>query len=413
MLHRSDGYRLGDLARPVLRTRLAWAAGKGAGAPTVRGGCPLCETERWAERHALWSIAHGGATGDPSLPRSPDGLCVTHLVGLVDVLPWRRLPEIRERLEPFRAAPADAVPGAGRCPPDLLEPLIGADPDLQIRADAARSGGAPAISTAWDPAGWTAPAMAAELETGRCPACSAGEAALERLFDWPARDVHGTGSAGFERLCAGHTWDAAVAAPGVVPAALRDLVTRWDRYVLALPTPTQLPPLGLSGRVGAAWRAWREGAGRVRPAGADRPGLGSLVRAALRPADALGRQREAVRPRDECAACRARCTAEDRVLRLLDAYLLTAPGRALYERSDGLCLRHLEMAASRMGPASFEVALGVAGGRVALLLWELEEAGRKSSWSVRHEPRGPERTAWARALAALSGSSILQDRWLA
>jgi hypothetical protein len=101
------------------------------------------------------------------------------------------------------------------------------------------------------------------------------------------------------------------------------------------------------------------------------------------------------------------------VLGLLSAALLTAAGREAYERSPGLCLRHLERAVEAWSPDAVAIATRVATGRVALLRWELAEAGRKSAWTARYEPAGLERSAWVRALTTSVGSTILQDRWLA
>jgi hypothetical protein len=41
--------------------------------------------------------------------------------------------------------------------------------------------------------------------------------------------------------------------------------------------------------------------------------------------------------------------------------------------------------------------------RLSVLCWELEEATRKSAWACRHEPAGPERDAWLRAIAQVDG----------
>ncbi len=55
-------------------------------------------------------------------------------------------------------------------------------------------------------------------------------------------------------------------------------------------------------------------------------------------------------------------------------------------------------------PAVLETLVGVQIARLAALEWELEEFYRKSGWEVRYEPKGPERTAWARAIERFSGT---------
>ncbi len=48
-------------------------------------------------------------------------------------------------------------------------------------------------------------------------------------------------------------------------------------------------------------------------------------------------------------------------------------------------------------------ALGAAISRTDLLVAEIEEAFRKRTWAHRHQPRGPEMTAWQRAAAFIDG----------
>lgn len=102
----------------------------------------------------------------------------------------------------------------------------------------------------------------------------------------------------------------------------------------------------------------------------------------------------------ECSLCTAKSISERRTLELLLVALSDRPFRLEYERSHGLCLRHLP------GMASEETSgllRRVFGARLRVLAWELQEAGRKSSWSNRHERRGDETTAWSRAPGLLDG----------
>lgn len=43
-------------------------------------------------------------------------------------------------------------------------------------------------------------------------------------------------------------------------------------------------------------------------------------------------------------------------------------------------------------------------GKLAVLHWELEEAGRKAAWDARPEAKGREGTAWRRAVLRFSGT---------
>jgi hypothetical protein len=66
-----------------------------------------------------------------------------------------------------------------------------------------------------------------------------------------------------------------------------------------------------------------------------------------------------------------------------------------------------------MDPQVHAVALRVAAARAARIGWELDEAARKSNWSVRYEPHGPEETAWMRAARFVLGDDVLATDFLA
>jgi hypothetical protein len=100
-----------------------------------------------------------------------------------------------------------------------------------------------------------------------------------------------------------------------------------------------------------------------------------------------------------CDAGSARAASERA---LLAATLHDAPTARRYETVHGLCARH-----GRGFPDTTGLARRVLDARLRVLHWELEEAGRKSSWTMRHEPRGPESTAWRRAPAQLDGRVYL------
>lgn len=103
-----------------------------------------------------------------------------------------------------------------------------------------------------------------------------------------------------------------------------------------------------------------------------------------------------------CPACRALASTEQRQLELLLRGLQDTPTAAAYETSHGVCFRH----ALALNPSS-PLLRNVVSARLALLGWELDEASRKRSWSLRHEPTGPETSAWFRTPAAIDGRSYL------
>lgn len=77
--------------------------------------------------------------------------------------------------------------------------------------------------------------------------------------------------------------------------------------------------------------------------------------------------------------------------------------RAAYDRSHGVCAWHAAILEGGLaGPAR-----DLAQTRLAVLTWELDELDRKSRWSTRHEPSGPEGDAWLRAFAAVDGHAFL------
>ncbi len=109
-----------------------------------------------------------------------------------------------------------------------------------------------------------------------------------------------------------------------------------------------------------------------------------------------------------CTACRVSTEAEAREQALLAAAIEEPSLRSCYRRSLGLCVRHAREVEA-YGPRSAWVWETVAG-RLRVLGWELEEASRKAAWAARHEPRGPEATAWLRAAGQLDGRVFLGGR---
>jgi hypothetical protein len=119
---------------------------------------------------------------------------------------------------------------------------------------------------------------------------------------------------------------------------------------------------------------------------------------------ALRQARDLLSGTRPCSACRSIDAVERRQLELMEAACLDARFVRVYERSHGLCLRHVLMT-QRTG--SSKLLGDVARARLAVLGWELEEGHRKRAWDYRHEPPGPEQSAGVRALAAIDGRVFL------
>jgi hypothetical protein len=119
-----------------------------------------------------------------------------------------------------------------------------------------------------------------------------------------------------------------------------------------------------------------------------------------------GRLREAVREQP-CLVC----MAVDGSVSGQTTLLVAGLGGALrgdYEQATGLCVRHVAQLPFS-GPVA-DLVRRVALGHLDVLIAELEEAARKTAWCARHEPSGPERTAWLRAAALLDGRVFVGGR---
>lgn len=80
-----------------------------------------------------------------------------------------------------------------------------------------------------------------------------------------------------------------------------------------------------------------------------------------------------------------------------------------FAASDGLCLPHFQVVASE-APAGATLSTLVTTQRDIWqhLMGELEEFLRKSDHRFRHEPIGPERDAWLRAMTAVAGAEAVE-----
>jgi hypothetical protein len=359
--------------------------------------CPACERAAEAEQGAirvlLWALV------EPEISeayRRHGGLCLRHVV------------------------PALAEDGGGavagllldvaleRCgsssPSPSLADLVGVDPDAPLRAGARR---ALAASAGARRRRSTIGSLKARLRSGACPICLAAGVRERDYLEWLALETHAAGgraTAADRWLCAGHLHDLALLdAQSAAAIARHQLADLWHRLQRVRCQLDAVPPRGAGPRLHAAVRAWHA---KRRASAADR------VREALR--QLAGSRRSALSALGEvlrgyrCTACRVGTEAEARERALLAAAMHDSSVWSCYRRSRGLCARHAG-GLEAYGPRGARMRETVIG-RLLVLGWELEEASRKAAWAARHEPRGPEASAWLRAAGQLDGRVFLGGR---
>ena len=196
-----------------------------------------------------------------------------------------------------------------------------------------------------------------------CTAClAAALSERERLAQLPGLATRGNAQDPAPLLCAGHLADAAVAA-GLGEGTQALLAWQADCLFASFSGPSR------AGRSGNP-AAWLRGARRR----ADRPGA--------------------------CTVCGDSDHAAGRALDDLRNRTRAAP-----EGADGqvtLCVGHL-LSLRAADPRAGQVTADRSVDHADLLIAELTEAFRKSTWAHRAETRGTEMTAWRRAAAFLDG----------
>jgi hypothetical protein len=351
----------------------------GARAAPPPAACPLCRSRRTSEHATIAFLTEALARRPVSEAyRAAGGFCLPHaVIALGRARAAEALVVADTLIEALGAADGEAT---------LVERLAGRDPDRAARrALRARLGPPPPACDAAHARQSATAALRARLRVAACPTCLAVGRAEQRYLAWLAREQRrdpGALAAEGLWLCATHLHDLLeedAAAAGWVAALARFRVQGelW-RLRAVLSRPDGHTPLG---RLRAAARALV-------------PSRSRAVAAAVAPV---------VRERP-CAACHAARTTEEREAALVVAALHDGPLARRYERAHGLCARHVLALADS---SRTSLPARVLDARLRLLAWELEEAGRKSGWSARHEPAGAERTAWCRAAALLDGRVFL------
>lgn len=364
----------------------------------ARRPCPMCESAARTEGTLLRALA--AALDDGGVAEgyaASGGCCLPHLrraLGSAD------LDEGLWLLQVFEQRLGNAAD-----PDHLIECLAGRDADIAARADArARLRTVGANLTPNDRPEVLA-ALHGRLRVDACPACLEGGLAETRHLEWMAAECAARPS----RLA----WDG----PWLCPQHLHDLASldpdagrlmaRWAQSRLEMELARLRDRLSLVPRRGVRARA-RAAASQFWRRGQPADPFGD--RALLAAEELFHRHptlAEALKPfvgDRPCSTCRAGWIAETRFAVLLAAALDDRPTARVYEESHGLCLRHSLGTDRAPGPALIRDQLRT---RLAILAWELEEAGRKSSWSGRYEARWNEATAWLRAPAFLDGRVFL------
>lgn len=358
--------------------------------------CPACQSRYDQEGRATFWLTHlleqpgrAGHYGQPGL------LCFPHLQRL---LPRLSAPALRSLLAihatamTTAAASVSEIQAAVRRAPaeERRDPVKALLPALHLVVGHERDTGAyPRLDEehAAEPSPGSVANFMAACQAAACPICLEQRRAWLEWVRWldvasatrPIEDLLPT--------CPAHVW--AVIHRGGAFLALRVVEQVLGRMSMEVRVaaesldPPQRPP--------------RTALGRLREA-IDGP------RRRFRQARAF-----AARP-VECPVCSRLALAASRSLALLFRLLEDPRHREWVLGGYGLCLQHLARAVA-LAPAHEMVAqlAAIERARLASLHWELEEALRKSSWQFRPEEKGPEQTAWRRALLRFSGS--LRATW--
>jgi hypothetical protein len=393
--HPDARYVMPGVWAEIIAAGLEWLgrAGRRSGRPAP---CPACQSRCDSERLLMRSLA--AAVRDPAVRAAYDGgggLCLRHVR---EALRACGADETMVLLETARSG-LNSLNGGAR----TMEVLCGPDEDAPARGDArARLAAVPP----WGEGKEALAGLRARLGIASCPSCRAGALMELRYLTWLASESRSPGSS----LAHEGRW--------LCPRHLHDLVGT-DQEVAACIAACQRSQcasdvarslLAVAGLPAAGWGS------RLRTAVSglarrDDRGVSWWARARRATRALVRRRRSAlalgvapvVRER-WCDACRAVADAEGRELDLIRVALLDRATVARYEASHGLCLRHVLALPEEVG---WGVPRRVLEARLRALAWELDNACRKASWSVRYEARGGEATAWLRAPAQLDGRVFL------
>jgi hypothetical protein len=209
-------------------------------------------------------------------------------------------------------------------------------------------------------------------------------------------------------VCSSHLWE--LHAAGYESAAMfigqhtvRQWLERLDKLLVGL---RKKPAEGLLERLRQGFLAWSGAWDPDVDRDSDqRRSRRSKVGAVLEsPQSRIDSLRAIAFRSDLCQACTHVQITTRRTLDLILRVLEDPNGRKAYQAGWGLCLRHcVEAAKLAEVPAALLELLSAQIARLRVLEWELHEASRKDNWSVRYEPKGPEKDVWRRAAYQFCG----------
>jgi hypothetical protein len=341
----------------ALRALYEAAVGRALAAPRgTTALCPLCRESRRSEYSTLVAVTRALRAAPVSdAYAAGGGFCVAHAGTALTIAGRRSAHCILRTLLASLAHAADVA--------TLVSSLAGTDPDApRRRAARARLGSVKPP----DPSAGTLERLQQRLTVPACPICLATGLSERSLLCWlvaQQRDnPHGLVAEALW-LCRTHLSDLFAESPSTAD---------WTAKLMRIHLAAELDDVEHA-----------------------------LVRAP-RVFVNLRRQLEPVTRQRPCFFCDALAGVETSEQALLAAALADGPTSRRYEMSHGICARH-----ARVLPETAVSAQRVLDARLRILLWELEEAGRKSAWPARSESPGPERGAWRRAAAQLDGRAFL------
>ncbi len=107
--------------------------------------------------------------------------------------------------------------------------------------------------------------------------------------------------------------------------------------------------------------------------------------------------------REECPLCVYAARVAEREAYFIARLLRSPKWRELYSRSDGLCLKHLELVLSQADKDTSDWLIADTKERLAGLLGRLQELQRKQRYDVAEELLPEEASSWREALWRLGG----------
>jgi hypothetical protein len=352
------------------------------------GACPACASEQFNVDYALTGVLR--ALADPALARryvDGGGLCLPHLLAAAPTAPPSELRLVCDTL----AARLEERPE--------IAALAGLDRDAVNRAgwrarlpDRESSRSKPRDSVE---------ALLERLAIDACPACLLGGEAERRYLSWLVAEQleHGQvfGNDPGE-VCSAHLADLAVLDADTAAAAASHSAAGWSAELSVVSAELGLPAAGSADR-GRGGSRRRADAGQ--PRGLRRWAAPATPR---RASESDGAARVRLTGDHLCPVCRAVAVAQRRELALLAAALKLPAVADAYRSGHGLCARHVLKVTEE---ESASLPRRHVAARLGVLAWELQESSRKQGWGSRHEPKGPEASAYLRFIAQVDGHALI------